>query len=72
MPASGTATQDQSQHSVVGARRVGFLVVLVLGGLTALPPLSMDMYLPALPQVTGALNASAATIQLTLTACLAG
>ncbi|URM91594.1 multidrug effflux MFS transporter [Streptomyces sp. MRC013] len=50
----------------------GLLVTLVLGGLTALPPLSMDLYLPALPQVTGALNAPAATVQLTLTACLAG
>ncbi|WP_306327126.1 Bcr/CflA family multidrug efflux MFS transporter [Streptomyces venezuelae] len=54
------------------ARRTGLLVTLVLGGLTALPPLSMDMYLPALPEVTGALAAPAATIQLTLTACLAG
>ncbi|MEV3874430.1 Bcr/CflA family multidrug efflux MFS transporter [Streptomyces sp. NPDC049906] len=53
-------------------RRTGFLVILVLGGLTALPPLSMDMYLPALPEVTGVLGASAATVQLTLTACLAG
>lgn len=32
----------------------------------------MDMYLPALPQVTDALHSPAATIQLTLTACLAG
>jgi DHA1 family bicyclomycin/chloramphenicol resistance-like MFS transporter len=32
----------------------------------------MDMYLPALPEVTGALHAPAATVQLTLTACLAG
>ncbi|MEU5216321.1 Bcr/CflA family multidrug efflux MFS transporter [Streptomyces sp. NPDC020807] len=53
-------------------RRTGLLVTLVLGGLTALPPLSMDMYLPALPEVTGALHAPAATVQLTLTACLAG
>jgi DHA1 family bicyclomycin/chloramphenicol resistance-like MFS transporter len=51
---------------------VGLLVTLVLGGLTAVPPLSMDMYLPALPEVTDALHASAATVQLTLTACLAG
>ncbi|MFK4227206.1 multidrug effflux MFS transporter [Streptomyces sp. NPDC019890] len=57
---------------VVAARRVGFLVTLVLGGLTALPPLSMDMYLPALPAVTRSLGAPAATVQLTLTACLAG
>lgn len=54
------------------ARRAGLLVTLVLGGLTALPPLSMDMYLPALPAVTESLHAPAATVQLTLTACLAG
>ncbi|WP_328496696.1 Bcr/CflA family multidrug efflux MFS transporter [Streptomyces sp. NBC_00414] len=53
-------------------RSVGLLVTLILGGLTAVPPLSMDMYLPALPEVTDALHASAATVQLTLTACLAG
>ncbi|MER5462127.1 multidrug effflux MFS transporter [Streptomyces sp. NPDC002668] len=57
---------------VPAARRAGLLVTLVLGGLTALPPLSMDMYLPALPAVTDSLRAPAATIQLTLTACLAG
>ncbi|GAA1886760.1 multidrug effflux MFS transporter [Streptantibioticus ferralitis] len=44
----------------------------MLGGLTALPPLSMDMYLPSLPAVTNALHSPAATVQLTLTACLAG
>jgi DHA1 family bicyclomycin/chloramphenicol resistance-like MFS transporter len=32
----------------------------------------MDMYLPALPQVTDVLHSSASTVQLTLTACLAG
>jgi DHA1 family bicyclomycin/chloramphenicol resistance-like MFS transporter len=53
-------------------RDTGLVVTLVLGGLTALPPLSMDMYLPALPRVSDALHASAATVQLTLTACLAG
>jgi DHA1 family bicyclomycin/chloramphenicol resistance-like MFS transporter len=53
-------------------RRTGLLVVLVLGGLTATPPLAMDMYLPALPEVTRSLHAPAATVQLTLTACLAG
>lgn len=50
----------------------GLLVTLVLGGLTALPPLSMDMYLPALPTVTRSLHSPASTVQLTLTACLAG
>ncbi|MFC9533834.1 multidrug effflux MFS transporter [Streptomyces sp. NPDC056975] len=58
--------------TLTARRRTGFLVTLVLGGLTAVPPLSMDMYLPALPEVTGALHTSAATAQLTLTACLTG
>ncbi|MFE4825691.1 Bcr/CflA family multidrug efflux MFS transporter [Streptomyces sp. NPDC056672] len=57
---------------VAAARRAGLLVTLVLGGLTALPPLSMDMYLPALPEVTRSLGSPAATVQITLTACLAG
>ncbi|MFJ8541925.1 multidrug effflux MFS transporter [Streptomyces sp. NPDC093586] len=55
-----------------GTRRTGLLVTLVLGGLTATPPLAMDMYLPSLPAVTESLRAPAATVQLTLTACLAG
>jgi DHA1 family bicyclomycin/chloramphenicol resistance-like MFS transporter len=54
------------------ARRTGLLVILILGGLTATPPLAMDMYLPSLPEVTRSLHAPAATVQLTLTACLAG
>ncbi|MEU1038901.1 multidrug effflux MFS transporter [Streptomyces sp. NPDC005551] len=53
-------------------RGTGLLVILVLGGLTATPPLAMDMYLPSLPEVTRSLDAPAATVQLTLTACLAG
>ncbi|MFD9393222.1 multidrug effflux MFS transporter [Streptomyces sp. NPDC060000] len=55
-----------------GLRRTGLLVTLVLGGLAAVPPLSMDMYLPALPEVTHSLNSSASTVQLTLSACLTG
>lgn len=59
-----------ARHS--SARRTGLLVTLILGGLTATPPLAMDMYLPALPEVTDSLHAPATTVQLTLTACLAG
>ncbi|MFS4092879.1 multidrug effflux MFS transporter [Streptomyces sp. AF1A] len=58
--------------STAAGRRTGPLVTLVLGGLTATPPLAMDMYLPSLPEVTRSLHAPAATVQLTLTACLAG
>ncbi len=78
MPERGQTT---AEHEITGAaepkspvalRRTGALVTLVLGGLTAVPPLSMDMYLPALPEVTDALRSPAATVQLTLTACLMG
>ncbi|MET9691916.1 Bcr/CflA family multidrug efflux MFS transporter [Streptomyces sp. NPDC006514] len=71
-PESPSARTATATASLTRARRTSLLVTFILGGLTALPPLSMDMYLPALPQVTDALNSPAATIQLTLTACLAG
>ncbi|NXY98775.1 multidrug effflux MFS transporter [Streptomyces sp. BR123] len=63
---------DRAPAPPAAARRTGLLVTVVLGGLSALAPLSMDMYLPALPEVAAALHSPAATIQLTLTACLAG
>ncbi|OJF15152.1 Bcr/CflA family drug resistance efflux transporter [Couchioplanes caeruleus subsp. caeruleus] len=49
-----------------------FRVVLVLGLLTALGPLTIDMYLPALPTITDDLAATAAAVQLTLTGTLVG
>ncbi|MET8164578.1 multidrug effflux MFS transporter [Streptomyces sp. NPDC005329] len=69
---TGTSTGEGAGPTLAVGRRAGLLVTLVLGGLTATPPLSMDMYLPALPEVTRTLHAPAATVQLTLTACLAG
>ncbi|KOV69638.1 MFS transporter [Streptomyces sp. NRRL WC-3618] len=82
MPERGSTTWDErnpqagtpkdSPRSARSLRRTGFLVTFVLGGLTATPPLAMDMYLPSLPQVTDSLHAPAASVQLTLTACLAG
>jgi len=68
-PAAGPETGPAATSA---ARRTGLLVTLILGGLTATPPLSMDMYLPSLPAVTRSLHAPAATVQLTLTACLLG
>ncbi len=47
-------------------------LALILGALTALGPLSIDMYLPALPALTRDLAAGPSAIQLTLTACLVG
>ncbi|SDS01750.1 multidrug effflux MFS transporter [Microlunatus soli] len=44
----------------------------VLGGLMALGPLSVDMYLPALPGIRAELAATPATIQLTITGVMVG
>jgi DHA1 family bicyclomycin/chloramphenicol resistance-like MFS transporter len=47
-------------------------VVLLLGSLIALGPLSIDLYLPALPELTDDLSASPSSVQLTLTGILVG
>ncbi|HEY2204710.1 MAG TPA: multidrug effflux MFS transporter [Pseudonocardia sp.] len=47
-------------------------LVLVLGALIALGPLSIDMYLPALPRITADLHTTESAIQLTLTGMLLG
>ncbi|CAM3154681.1 MULTISPECIES: multidrug effflux MFS transporter [Streptomyces] len=73
--ARGTVPPGESTApaaALTRGRRAGLLLTLILGGLTALPPLSIDMYLPALPEVSGALHVPAASAQLTLTACLIG
>ncbi|UQU66662.1 multidrug effflux MFS transporter [Couchioplanes caeruleus] len=49
-----------------------FRIVLVLGFLTALGPLTIDMYLPALPTITDDFGATPAAVQLTLTGTLVG
>ena len=40
--------------------------------MVAIGPLSIDMYLPGLPEITRSLHAEAAAVQLTLTAVVAG
>ncbi len=46
--------------------------MVTLGALSAFGPLSIDMYLPALPSMTRSFGSTASLTQLTLTACLAG
>ena len=48
------------------------LIALILGFLASIPPFATDFYLPALPQMTTDLSASASLVQLSLTACLLG
>lgn len=49
-----------------------YWIVILLGMLTAIGPISMDMYLPALPVVADDMGASVSLTQLSLTACLVG
>ena len=47
-------------------------MALTLGAFVALGPLTIDMYLPALPTITADLDTTSATVQLTLTGTLVG
>jgi len=49
-----------------------FALTLLLAALTALGPLSIDMYLPSLPDIGSALTAPTARVQLTISSYLIG
>jgi DHA1 family bicyclomycin/chloramphenicol resistance-like MFS transporter len=56
----------------VESARPGYGLVIVLGAISAIGPLSLDLYLPALPELTNDLGGSDAQAQLTLTGCMLG
>lgn len=60
---------DQTTAPAVPGR---IRMILVLGALIALGPLTIDMYLPALPRIAEELSVSSSVSQLTLTGTLAG
>lgn len=70
--ASALATHQQDHPLPAGHKGIttGLLVVLAL--LSALAPFATDLYLPAFPVMTGELNTTATSVQLTLTAFLVG
>lgn len=51
---------------------VPLLVVVILGALTAIGPISTDLYLPAFPALAAEFGASAAAVQRTLSASFLG
>lgn len=67
-----TATAALPQLAEPEAPERPWRVVLLLGALIALGPLSIDLYLPALPALTEDLSASPSSVQLTLTGILVG
>ncbi|MDO3412171.1 multidrug effflux MFS transporter [Saccharibacillus sp. CPCC 101409] len=58
------------QPAISGSQKLKF--VLILGSLSAFGPLSIDMYLPALPRLAENLGTTQSLAQLSLTACLLG
>ena len=59
-------------RSPTGRPRRQLRSIVILGSLAGLPPLAIDLYLPALPSLTHGLHASASSGQLTLTGFVAG
>lgn len=53
-------------------QRVSAGFVLLVSSLTAIGPLTIDLYLAAFPEITTELRTTAASVQLTITATLAG
>ena len=53
-------------------RNRGPRLLLLLGALTAVGPLSLDLYLPAFPALARDFGVTASRVQLSLTACLIG
>jgi MFS transporter, DHA1 family, multidrug resistance protein len=62
----------ERRPAVPGSPGVHGWMLVVLGALTAIPPLSFDMYLPALPRVADDLGVAESNVQLTLSVCLLG
>ncbi|MCO1578488.1 multidrug effflux MFS transporter [Crossiella sp. SN42] len=62
----------QTAPATAKSRAATALLAVLLGGCTAFGPLTIDMYLPAFPQIAADLGSTAAQVQLTLTACLIG
>lgn len=66
------ARQRPSDPTVAPSGKRYVQLVLVLGALIALGPLTIDMYLPAFPALSAELGATDSQTQLTLTGMLAG
>ena len=70
LEASPAPTATTQALSFVGRRYVR--LVIVLGALMAIGPLTIDTYLPALPQLSTEMNATDSAAQLTITGLLIG
>jgi len=69
-PIEAVPVESSPGDAFTSAQR--FKYIVILGALAALGPFTIDLYLPAFPNVAEDLNASDAAIQITLTATLVG
>jgi DHA1 family bicyclomycin/chloramphenicol resistance-like MFS transporter len=67
-----TAQRPAAPPTTPGAAPGMGRLALMLGAFVALGPLTIDMYLPALPTIRQQLGTTSATVQLTLTGTLVG
>lgn len=71
-PLTTSAPSETSSPAGAFVGRKYLQLVLVLGALSAMGPLTIDAYLPALPQLTADMGATDAQAQLTITGLLVG
>lgn len=67
-----SSMQEQCAVSKEQSRSSVLWIAFLLGSLASFGPLSIDMYLPALPNLAADLHSSTSLAQLSLTACLLG
>ncbi|AIG28825.1 Bcr/CflA family efflux MFS transporter [Brevibacillus laterosporus] len=65
-------SSSQSAATEAAAKSKRLWLAIVLGALSAFGPLSLDMYLPALPAMATDFQTTTSAVQLSLTACLLG
>ena len=71
-PEPGRSASTTPTTGAAPSRGQRIRLVLVLGSLIAIGPLTIDMYLPALPAIVTDLQTTSAAVQLTLTGTLIG
>jgi DHA1 family bicyclomycin/chloramphenicol resistance-like MFS transporter len=62
----------QPQYFATRSRNANLLIILILGALSTVSPFSIDMYLPAFPQIAHDLNTSQAEISLSVSGYFVG
>jgi DHA1 family bicyclomycin/chloramphenicol resistance-like MFS transporter len=72
MAASAQPVHDQPVRTRPVERPRAGRLAFILGAFVALGPLTIDMYLPALPTITSQLGTTSSAVQLTLTGTLLG